>query len=168
MSEDDTAINEEQELAPKYDFDNCRTVKTGVFEQADIIAAIEYTMGNYRKIGQLLGKSRESVKRYIESSKELFAFLGDQREGVLDDLESAAISSALRGDTTNQRFFLQTLGKSRGYTTKTESDVTHKTDPSMKALFERIAEKGGRLVPTPQEQNNDDHQLGNKGHEFNE
>lgn len=129
-----------------YDFSKCQTCVTGKIDKADVVAAIQATYGNMAAIGRLLSKTRSEIQKYIDADKELRLLVADQREGFLDDIELKAINVALAGDTTNQRFFLQTLGKNRGYTTKSDSNVTVGVDSSMEGLLQRIAESGKKLV----------------------
>jgi predicted transcriptional regulator len=129
-----------------YPFDKCQTTRTGKFEKADVVAALVATRGNLAACGRLLKKTRHEVSKYVDADQELRLLMVDQKESFLDEIEQKAINSALTGDTTNQRFFLQTLGKNRGYTTKTETDMRHGVDPSLTAMLERVAKVGNKIV----------------------
>lgn len=132
----------------EYPFAKCHTVVTGEFEKADVIAAIMRTGGNLAAMGRLLAKPRNAVKAYIDKQQDLVLLLADQREGFLDEIEAKAMNAALTGDTTNQRFFLQTLGKARGYTTKSDINANVSADAGLAALLERVAKEGKSLVET--------------------
>lgn len=127
-------------------FNNCVTVTTGEFEKSDVVYAISATGGFYNKIAYLLSKTRAQVKKYIETNKDLQLLVEDMREGLIDDAESRVMHSAANGDPANGRFVLSTVGKDRGFTTKSEVEGSIKVDPSITAMLERVAERGGKLV----------------------
>lgn len=142
MSEEDT----EKSPTYEYDFTNCVTVRTGIFDKNDVIVAIQAASGNMAAVGRLLQKPRRAVVDYISKHQDLLLLKEDILQGKLDDLEDATMLSALRGDGANGRFLLTTLAKDRGYVTRTESDLTHKVDPSLQAMLERVASNGRKLV----------------------
>lgn len=80
--------------------------------------------GNMAAVARLFGVSRTSVFQYIQARPELQAILKDCREAMLDNAESALYKNVLAGKTVDLIFFLKTQGRSRGYTEKSEVEVT--------------------------------------------
>lgn len=117
-------INEVNRLLAQgaYDFTVCpsRVNPLSPLHKQDVIAALLEAKGNYGVMAHLLGRSRASVKRYVETRPDVWSFYEDHFEAVLDKVEDNLIEAALEGDLTAARFVLQTRGKERGYTTRVE------------------------------------------------
>ena len=107
----------------EYDFVNCYTARDRLnpYAEEDVAAAIIFFRGSYASMARALGRSRNSVVNYISQ----VAYLRDLRdeivESALDDIEYGYMIDALKGVTEARKFFLQTLGRSRGYVTRNES-----------------------------------------------
>lgn len=150
--QDVATIVEEVSAPEDYDFENCETRlnKFGPFNKIDVLFAAAATLGSLQEMAELLGRRRNSVKEYLTANPDVREYVEDVKEGSVDKLESAEIRNALAGDPTSRRFILQTLGKNRGYTTRTEQTgkdggpIDH-TDP-ISRLFAQIAEGGKRIV----------------------
>lgn len=150
--QDIAAIVDEVGFPEEYDFRNCETRlnKFGPYNRTDVLFAAVVTLGTLADMAELLGRRRGSLKEYISAHPEVREFIEDIREGAIDKIETEEIKSALAGDPTSRRFILTTLGKNRGFSTRTEQTgkdggpIDH-TDP-ISRIFAKIAEGGKRIV----------------------
>lgn len=115
-------IEEYFEQYQDYDFNTCRTRidRDGPYHEEDVIAAIHVTGGVFGAMARLLGRKRQSIKDYVYRNPAVLAEFENYRESCIDEVERGVMISALLGDAASQRFVLSTIGKDRGYTTKTE------------------------------------------------
>lgn len=90
---------------------------------AQIEELIPQKNGNVAAVARALGVSRRAVTKRIEKSVRLQELLEDERELMLDNVESVLYSKALAGETAEMIFFLKTQGKKRGYTERQEHEV---------------------------------------------
>lgn len=106
-----------------YDFERCATrLDTfGPYDPDDVIAAIYTSHGNYAQMARLLGRRRNKVRDFVLSKPEIKEIFDEVRESLVDDVEASVFSCALAGDGPSQRFVLSTIGKNRGYSTRTET-----------------------------------------------
>lgn len=112
-----------EEYVGNYDFEGCWTKNnpTAHFEDLDVAAALMVSHGNLSGAARLLSRSRRSLGGYISRSLQLTELMQDLQAEFLDVIEDLHKRAAMNGDLGTQRFFLQTLGKDRGYTTRTET-----------------------------------------------
>lgn len=105
-----------------YDFENCETRQDRMspYNKQDVVAAILCTLGNFSQMGLLLNRNRSRVRDYVLGRVDVKAVWDSVREGAIDEIEHNTIVSAMAGDPTDRRFILTTLGKNRGYTTRSE------------------------------------------------
>lgn len=129
-----------------YPFLTCETVLTHNINPNDARAALLVSDGNLAAAAALLGLARSRLKAYIDKTPDLSQFLFAIRESILDVVENNLYRQALNGDASQIRFLLSTLGKDRGFTTKTESDTTVRGDASLEGLLARVAQAGKPLV----------------------
>lgn len=106
-----------------YDFSDCwtRTHPHASYEERDIVAALLHAQGNYSKMAVLLGRSRRSVENHVQRDINLRDLRDDIRNTILDAIEEGYLIDAVNGDSQARRFFLQTLGKDRGYVVRSET-----------------------------------------------
>ena len=90
-------------------------------DKAEVIQAMVACEGLPRPATVMLNTTRRKLLDFIQQDPELVELQNELREGVLDDVENVVIKSAKDGDGANGRFILQTLGKERGFTTRTEN-----------------------------------------------
>lgn len=109
------------EFLESYNFVECDTRTKGVFHPQDVVAAILLTGGMYKDMVPLLGRPRHSIRDYIQSNEDIRLIWEEIQDGKLDDLEKGIFNSALAGNETDRRFLLSTLGKNRGFSTRTEA-----------------------------------------------
>lgn len=112
----------DDDWVPSYDFANCLTVvePDGPYSVRDVAAAIIVFRGNYAEIAKALGRRREGVRGVIARNGDLARLHAEVYQEFLDEVESGFMRTALMGDKDAMKFVLQTRGKDRGYTTRTE------------------------------------------------
>ena len=71
-----------------------------------------------------LGCTRKTIYNYMDKYPELKEQVSDIREHYLDIAEASLIQKVKDGKTPELIFYLKTQGKKRGYTEKSEIDVT--------------------------------------------
>lgn len=91
------------------------------YNDEDVAVSIIRNKGNYAAVARDLNRSRRSVQNYILQNILLRELRDDIVSTVLDDIEERYMEDALAGDGTARRFFLQTLGKDRGYVVRSEN-----------------------------------------------
>jgi len=106
-----------------YHFKRCQTAlnfPSGPVLKMDVVAAILKTTGNYSSMARLLRRNRNTIVSYVHSNADVATFFSDTKESKLDEIEDQLYEMALAGDRGLMRFLMQTVGKSRGFTTRTE------------------------------------------------
>jgi hypothetical protein len=82
--------------------------------------AIYKSRGIKLNVAKTLGCSRQTVDNYLARWPDLQPVLDAQREELLDLAENKLVALINRGDVRSVIFALSTLGKERGYTTRSE------------------------------------------------
>ena len=105
-----------------FDFKTCQTRldRNGPYLITDVMAALCVTGGQINMAASLLGRKPEKLRAYINRQPEIMEYLEAVSGTLVDRVEYSHTMSAIRGDGPAQRFILSTLGKGRGYTTRTE------------------------------------------------
>lgn len=113
----------DSDFVAEYDLSTCWTAldRLNSYNDEDVAVAIIRHHGNYSAIARSLGRSRTSVANYIAHETLLRDLRDEIVQGIVDDIEEGYMIDALKGDTGARRFFLQTLGKERGYVVRNES-----------------------------------------------
>jgi len=87
----------------------------------EIYEAICECRGNLSKVANHLGVTRRRISQRVERNpglmKALEEYRDDRREEIKDIAEEHLFADVEKGDATNVRFALQTLGKDRGFST---------------------------------------------------
>lgn len=86
-----------------------------VFEKA-----IQQSYGIKSAVAEMVGCSRQTVDNALERWPELAVMLDYERHNIVDAAESKLIYALNAGDMRAILFTLETLGKSRGWTRRTE------------------------------------------------
>lgn len=86
----------------------------------DLVDAIRKYNGNISAIARSFGVTRSAIYDYLEKRPELKLLVEEERETILDDVESELFKQAKRGNLTALIFFLKTQGKKRGYVERSE------------------------------------------------
>ena len=89
-------------------------------KKANVAGAIKQYSGNIAAIARSFGVSRQTIYKYIEDKPDLKQLIIDERESMIDNVESTLYAQARSGNTTAMIFFLKTQGKGRGYVERTE------------------------------------------------
>tara|TARA_R110002096_G_scaffold219113_4_gene407428 strand:+ start:1074 stop:1478 length:405 start_codon:yes stop_codon:yes gene_type:complete len=117
-----------------------------------LIKALEAHGGLVSPTAEALGITRAAIYKRLkeDTTGRLQAALDDIRESELDIAEYALKKNIRKGNSSDIRFFLETLGKGRGYVKRTETtgaeggpiklDLSDVTD----ADLERIAAAAGK------------------------
>ena len=85
-----------------------------------VTKAIEDHRGNLSMVARKLNVSRVTLYAFIKKYPSVQTVLDDARETMIDNVESALYTKALKGDTASMIFFLKTQGKKRGYVERQE------------------------------------------------
>jgi hypothetical protein len=93
----------------------------------DCAVALLRTGGVLSDAAKLLNRSRTVISSYIANTPHILELAEEVVDSFLDAVEKLQKDAALAGDSQAQRFILTTLGKRRGYTTRTEAEVEQKT-----------------------------------------
>lgn len=95
------------------------TARKGITE-AQLKAALRKHAGVYAYAARDLGCDRANVKMRVDRSELLQQFLRDLEEEVVDAAEAVVLGQIIKGDQKMARWYLQTKGKHRGYSTRQE------------------------------------------------
>lgn len=93
-----------------------------------IQAFIDYDF-NITNACQVIGISRQTFYNWLDKVDDFSRLLDEGREQAIDMVESALMKQIEQGDTRAIIFFLKTKGKNRGYSEKTEIDLSHDLEP---------------------------------------
>jgi hypothetical protein len=85
-----------------------------------VINKIKEMHGNVTSVSRAFKMSRQTLYKYINDHPTVQAALDESRETMIDNVESALYTKALKGDTASMIFFLKTQGKKRGYVERSE------------------------------------------------
>lgn len=106
-----------------YDFDHCytRQNREAPYNINDVVMAILRTGGNWGAMSILLGRNRNRIKDYVYSHQDVRDIYEDVLGSNLDLIKRNSMAAAILGDGAMQRFYLATLGKDDGFSTRVES-----------------------------------------------
>ena len=112
------------EFVEGYTLSDCATMRNapnGMILGLDVAVALLKLDGHIAAVAQHLGRSRRVIETYIQRDLNLAELLEDIQETFLDDAEAKARALARSGDGGVLKYMLSTLGKKRGYVTRTET-----------------------------------------------
>lgn len=112
------------EFVEDYTLSDCATMRNapdGIILNLDVAVALLKLDGHIAAVAQHLGRSRRVIETYIQRDLNLAELLEDIQETFLDDAEAKARALARSGDGGVLKYMLSTLGKKRGYVTRTET-----------------------------------------------
>lgn len=111
------------EFVEGYDLEMCPTAREpeGPILSLDVAVALLKLDGHIAAVAQHLGRSRRVIDTFIQRDLNLSELLEDIQETFLDDAEAKARALARSGDGGVLKYMLSTLGKKRGYVTRTET-----------------------------------------------
>lgn len=93
------------------------------YHLAEIELFLIEELGNISACAKRMQVTRSALADKIARTPELQRAKGDLVQSVLDKAEKNIFSDVEAGDQTASKFVLQTIGKDRGYTTKSEVDA---------------------------------------------
>jgi hypothetical protein len=91
------------------------------FSTLDVAVALIRSEGEIKGSADYLGRSRTATANFVARDRMLRELQSEIEESFLDVVESNARLLALKGDKEMIKFTLQTRGKARGYSTRTET-----------------------------------------------
>lgn len=111
------------EFVEGYDLSTCPTVRDpeGLILSLDVAVALLKADGHIAAVAAALGRSRRVIDTFIQRDLNLSELLEDIQETFLDDAEAKAKALARSGDGGVLKYMLSTIGKRRGYVTRTET-----------------------------------------------
>jgi len=95
-----------------------------LFTPEQVIAALEATAGIITHAAAMLKCHRTTIREYIRRYPQVEIALEDVREKMLDLTEGELIKQIKKGNMTAITFYLRTQGKARGYSDRTQVDLT--------------------------------------------
>ena len=118
-------------------------------ETCDIVQVeqlIKREHGNLSRVADIIGTTRNTLRRLCDNTPTLLQTLRDSRERQLDVLEQSCFDRAIvSNDTTLQLFLLKTQGKSRGYD---QSEAQNTAKDIATAAFDFIINKSKNPAET--------------------
>lgn len=91
------------------------------YSDLDVAAALILSKGSLTHAARLLKRSRRSLEGFVARHLLMSQLQEDVAAEFLDEIEMLARMDALGGDANARRYFLSTLGKGRGYSTRVET-----------------------------------------------
>ena len=91
-----------------------------LYSKEAFIKAIEGSRGIKSAIAEMVGCSRGTVDNAIQRWPELERMIDDERDSIVDLAEARLLGAVDEGDMRAIIFTLETLGKARGWTKRTE------------------------------------------------
>lgn len=98
------------------------------FSVQEVCETLQKNYGLVLQSSRKLGCSRQALAKYIERHPEAKKAHDDGQAAMLDVAEAVVIQNLMDQDLDAAKFVLSTIGKNRGYTTKTESELSGKLD----------------------------------------
>lgn len=87
--------------------------------------AIRIYRGNLSRAAEACGVTRTHIYKFINlKAPELWDEIKEARETVIDDLEQKGYEVAMRGHAGMIQFFLNSIGKERGFVGRSETALT--------------------------------------------
>lgn len=106
---------------------------TQKLKRSAVVEKLRTTEGNITLAARLLGVSRYALYNFIEKHK-LGQLLEDSRAAIVDHAESGLRRAVLNGAPWAIALTLRTLGRSRGYVERVESEVTGKNGGAIEVV----------------------------------
>lgn len=163
------------EFVENYPLGSCATLRNapdGMILDLDVAVALLKYDGHIAETARQLGRSRRVIETYIQRDPNLSELLEDIHETFLDDAEFKARSLARAGDGGVLKYMLSTLGKKRGYVTRTETvardavTVQFFLPPNGRESQEAIDGTFSRVLEAGHEGDGGSGESGDSGHPF--
>jgi hypothetical protein len=111
------------------------------YKKADILNAIENSGGIMSTIAAKLGCEWHTAEKYVLKYNETKQALEDEENKVLDICQQTLIKSIKGGNTQDAKWYLSTKGKRRGFTEKTEHELTGKDGGPVEVKIEYVGDE---------------------------
>jgi hypothetical protein len=128
--------------------------------EENVEAALWKCDGILNDVGKAFGVTRQAVSKFLKDRPALYAIAAEAREAMKDDAEKSLHKAVRKGDIKATTFYLETQGKDRGYTKRTEMDITaavtiEVSDDDREAIRSRLYSelRGGCAIPVGEEAN---------------
>jgi hypothetical protein len=105
------------------------------YKASDFIRAIPGSGGIITTIAKRVGCSWETVKRHIQKYPTVKRAYEEERESIVDLAEVKLIKAIENDDMSAIKFYLTTIGKSRGFTEKQEID--QKSEVTFRVVYDK-------------------------------
>lgn len=96
--------------------------------QKQKLAAIIGSGGLLQEIAARCSVHRATVRQWRDTDPEVAAAIEAERESVTDSAESNLVTAIRAGDLHASKYWLSTIGRSRGFTTRTEVEAEVQTN----------------------------------------
>jgi len=100
---------------------------TNKFKNADIAVSLVKNSGVLILVAKDMGMSRESLVKRIDRHPYLQEIMAEIDAKILDIAEGKLFEALGKGDMATIRWYLERKGKSRGYATKIDQDLSAET-----------------------------------------
>ena len=115
---------------------------------AAIASEIVEQCGNVSAIARELKMRRGAVQERINVSADLALILEENKEGIIDDSETNMFRAVKAGDLPASKFILSTIGKNRGYGTRTELTGLDGAPIAATVTYRRVKAPDLEVVPS--------------------
>ena len=95
-----------------------------------VTEALKKTNANISLAAKSLGVARSSLYDFVNKHDDLKQLITDERESLVDIAESALKSAVVGKEAWAVCFTLKTIGKSRGYVERVETEVKNEYEPN--------------------------------------
>jgi len=102
--------------------------------------------GNQAAVARTFGVTRQAVSLLVHKHLELRTVIQDAIQSRIDTAESALDRAILNGEFAAIKFFLETRGKDRGYTSKTEIEHSGKVNSQPTEIVVKTREEADALL----------------------
>lgn len=96
------------------------------FSEKAILKAIEGSRGIVSNVAKKLDVSWNTARDAVKSTPEAIALMDSEKEAIIDLAEDGLYNQVEKEEAWALKYTLATIGKQRGFTEKSEVDVTHK------------------------------------------
>lgn len=96
------------------------------YNKNQLVEAMKKSLGIVTNACQMCGISRETYYKYMENDPEFRKQIEDIENVQTDFVESQFMKNIKNGDSSCIIYYMKTKGRKRGYSERTEIDVTSK------------------------------------------
>jgi hypothetical protein len=102
------------------------------YSEAQVLEAVMKSGGSMRKVMRRLGKMDDTkpgwytAKRHVEAYPQIKEIFDGLQEVLIDHAQECVLNAIKSGDVQAAQYILSTVGKKRGFTTRTEVQSDHR------------------------------------------